>query len=369
MTGVRRARGIAAVLATIAAATLATTAQDDAHAATGSEGPAAQKPAATRLHLHVTGCDHCSIQLQHAVSGKPNVWTSARQRIGSDHVAVFRVRTTRTQGLSFVIRAPWQGDTGAVSNVVTRYAGQRIDAGVSPSEARHGRRAEGCWAGTTSPVMRLHFRVGRVPATTLDGHETHVPLAYATHTMSSWRPMVKAVKGTIGNQDAFYCTKPPTTKVTLKAPGCSGCEVQLMNGATRFENVWTADPRTVRSGSVSFRVPRPMTKGLTGTVVAPWEGATGYTTVIAFRYAGHHVGDPVDFADARAQHRGSPCWGGTSSKDVTIGLTTRQVTVPGTTGPAAGTIAYADVTQSWSKPMMHAGKGVLGSQEIIACRR
>ena len=112
-----------------------------------------------------------------------------------------------------------------------------------------------------------------------------------------------------------------------------------------------------------------MTNGLTGTVVAPWEGTTGYTTVIAFRYAGHHVGDAVDFADARAQHRGSPCWGGTSSKDVTLRLTTRKVTVPGTTGPAAGTIAYADVTQSWSKPMMHAGKGVLGSQEIIACRR
>jgi hypothetical protein len=369
MTRVRRARGIAAILATLVAATLATTAQNDAHAATGSGGAAAQKPAKTRLHIHVTGCDRCSLQLQHAVNGKQTVWSSAWQRIGSDHVAHFKVRTTRTQGLSFAIRAPWQGNTGAVSNVVTRYAGQRVDAGVSRAEARHGGRAEGCWAGTASPVMPLHFHVGRVPAQTLDGQDTQLPLAYARHTMSSWKPMVKTFRGTIGNQDAFYCTKPPTTKMTLQAAGCNGCEVQLMNGAIHGENVWAPDPQTVHSGSVTFRVPRPMTRGITATVIGPWEGATGYTTVVAFRYVGHQAGDPVSFADARAQHRGSPCWGGTSSKDVTLTLTTRKVTVPGTTGPTAGTIAYADVTQSWLKPMMDAGKGVLGSQEVIVCRK
>jgi hypothetical protein len=89
--------------------------------------------------------------------------------------------------------------------------------------------------------------------------------------------------------------------------------------------------------------------------------------MLAWRYAGHHVGDPVTFHDARSQSRGTPCWGGTTSKSLTIPLTIRKVTVPGTTGPAAGTIAYADVTQSWLKPMYDAGKGVIGSQEVIAC--
>jgi hypothetical protein len=369
MTRVRRVQGLAAVLATLLAAALATTAQDQAHATTDDVAHAAHKPATTRLRIHVTGCDACSLQLQHAVSGKAHVWTSARQRVGADHVARFKVRTTRTHGLSFVIRAPWQGDTGAVSNVVTRYAGQPIDNRVTRTEARHGKDAEGCWAGTTSPVMRLSFDVARVPAKTLDGHATLLPLAYATHAMSSWKPMVKTFKGTIGNQDAFYCTKPPTSKVTLKAAGCSGCEVQLMNGAIRGENVWVAAPQRVHAGSVTFRVPRPMTRGITGTVVAPWEGATGYTTVIAFRYAGHRVGDAVGFADARAQHRGSPCWGGTASKEVTLTLTTRKVTVPGTTGPAAGTIAFAKVTQPWLRPMMHGHRGVLGSQEVIVCHK
>jgi len=208
MTRARRVRGTVAILATLAAATLATTAQNDAHAATGSAGSGADKPAKTTLRLHITGCDRCSVQLQHAVTGRPHVWTSKAQRVGSDHQAVFRVRTPRTKGLSFVLRAPWQGDTGAVPNIVTRYAGHAVDSHVTRKAARHAHRAEGCWAGTTLDRVRLDFHVARVPAKTVDGHATKIPLAYATHSMSSWRPMVKTYKGTIANQDAFYCTKP-----------------------------------------------------------------------------------------------------------------------------------------------------------------
>ena len=140
MTQVRRVRGVAAVLATLAAATLATTAQDNAHAATG-DGSGTGKHPTTKLRVHVTGCDACSLQLQHAVNGKAHVWTSSRQRIGADHVAAFTVRTSRTHGLSFVIRAPWEGNTGAVSNIVTRYSGQSIDHHVTRFEPHHrGRR-------------------------------------------------------------------------------------------------------------------------------------------------------------------------------------------------------------------------------------
>ena len=141
----------------LVAATLATTAQNDAHAATGSGGAAAQKTAKTRLHIHVTGCDRCSIQLQHAVTGKQNVWTSAWQRIGSDHVAPFKVRTTRTQGLSFMIRAPWQGNTGAVSNIVTRYAGHSVDTAVGRKRVelpRRGRASSSRAAEASRVVVR-----------------------------------------------------------------------------------------------------------------------------------------------------------------------------------------------------------------------
>ncbi|MGA8247355.1 MAG: hypothetical protein WB797_10650, partial [Nocardioides sp.] len=329
---------------------------------------AATQPAHTHLVVHVTGCDRCSVTLQHALNGHLNVWTSAPQRIGSDHRAVFRVRNSRTQGMSFVFRAPWEGNTGAVSNIVTRYRGHPIDSFVSRDAARHGRAAEGCWAGTTAGGrVRLDFHVARVRGKTIPGEPTQIPLVYATHSLSSWKPMVKTFKGTIGNQDAFYCTKPPTTKLTFQTPGCHGCQIQVMNGARRFENIWGSPSKTVKNDSVTFRVPRPMTHGLSATVVAPWEGATGYTTLVAWRYGGHDAGDAVDFKDARSQTSGSPCWDGTASKSLTVPLTIRKVTVAGTTGPAAGSIAYADVTQAWLKPMLPAAKGVIGSQEVIAC--
>jgi hypothetical protein len=367
MTRVRRAQGLAAIVATVLAATMATTAQGDAHAATASQRAA--KPATTKVHVHVKGCDRCTIQLQHAVNGTLKVWTSKEQKVGSDHQAVFTVRTKRTHGLSFVVRAPWEGNTGAVSNMVTRYSGHAVDSHVTRSAARHAQRAEGCWAGTDLDEVWLGFRVARVPARTLDGQPTKMPLAYATHTMSSWKPAVKAVKGTIGNQDAFYCTKPATTKLTLTAAHCHGCQIQVMNGALRPENTWAAETKTVRHGQISVRVPRNLTSGISATVYGPWEGTTGYTTVVAWRYAGKHVGDPVSFSAARSASKGSPCWGGTKAKSLTVPLMIRKVRTGGTTGQTNGTIAFAKVTQPWLAPMQKTDGGILGSQETIACAR
>jgi hypothetical protein len=108
-----------------------------------------------------------------------------------------------------VLRAPWQGDTGAVPNLVTRYRGHSVGQRVTVTEARAGRYAEGCWAGTNADSVRLDFAVTRLRATTLTGAPTHIPLGYATHTLSSWKPMVKTYRGTIANQDAFYCTRSP----------------------------------------------------------------------------------------------------------------------------------------------------------------
>lgn len=374
MTHARRVRGFAAVLATLAAAILATTAQNDAHAATEpagtGTGAGAHQAAHTTLHLHLTGCDACSVQLFQAIDGRPAVWHSVKRKVGADHRVSFRVPTRRTHGMSFTLDAPWAKGLSAIPNMVTRYRGHDIDSVVTRKAARAGRHAEGCWAGTsTNGGIRLDFAVSRVKARTVTGAPTVAPLVYATHTMSSWRPMVKTVKGMIANQEAFYCSRPKSTKVTFQAPGCDGCQAQVMNGSFRPENVWSSEDQTVQNGAVTFRVPRPETRGLSMTVQAPWEGSTGYTTVVAFRYAGHHVGDTVGFADARSQKRGSACWGGTGHADLTIPLTVRKVTVRGNFGPTDGTIAYADVTQSWLKPMLPGRRGVLGSQDLIVCTK
>lgn len=365
MTSVPRVKGIAAVLATLTGAALATTAQSDAHAATSERAT----PRTVSVRMHVTGCDHCTVQLQHAVTGATRVWSSGTRTIGSDHVVSFTVRRSLTHGMSFVVHAPWEGNTGAVPTMVTRYAGHAVDSRISRDTARHASRAQGCWAGAYTDSVRLSFKIARVRAKTLTGEPTQMPLAWSRHTMASWKPVMKTYHGTLGNQDAFYCTKPKTTKLTFAVPGCAGCEIGVMNGAVRSENVWATDPKVVSAGRVTFRVPRPATRGISATVVAPWEGATGYTTLVAFRYAHHRVGDSVRFKDARSRSKGSPCWGGTSAPVLTVPLTIRKVTVPGNTGPTDGTIAYADVTQAWLKPMLPAGKGVIGSQEVIACQK
>jgi hypothetical protein len=140
-----RVRGIAAVLATLAAATLATTAQSDARAATGAADAARHEPARTTLHIHVSGCDHCSVQLQQAIQGRPAVWQSRTQRVGDDHRARFRVPTRRTHGMSFVVLAPWAKGLDWVPNVATRYRGHDIDSFISRRwpATRGGRPAAG----------------------------------------------------------------------------------------------------------------------------------------------------------------------------------------------------------------------------------
>jgi hypothetical protein len=106
MTRVRR---VAAVVLTLAATVLATTARTDADAATTIDRSAIATPATTDLHLHVTGCDSCRITLQHAVTGLKRVWSSAAKVVGPDHRVSWRVPTSRTSGMSFTLEAPWAG--------------------------------------------------------------------------------------------------------------------------------------------------------------------------------------------------------------------------------------------------------------------
>jgi hypothetical protein len=163
----------------------------------------------TILTLVFQKCDSCSVTLQHAIDGGGDtVWTSRSRTVGADHLVTFRVPTRLTHGLSFVLDAPWAGSAGAVPNLVTRYAGHEVGSAVDRHDARTGRRAEGCWAGTRAHAATLRFRVDRVRAETPDGQPTTIPLAYSVRTLPSWRPMLRTYKGTIANQDALYCESP-----------------------------------------------------------------------------------------------------------------------------------------------------------------
>lgn len=164
----------------------------------------------------------------------------------------------------------------------------------------------------------------------------------------------------------------PKTAITFEVPGCDGCEVGLIQGRWNRHSqygirYWDTAQKTVEDGTVTFTVPTKHTKGMSMTVVAPWEGHTGYITTVAFRYGGQQPGDEVGFAEARSKGKGSACWAGTDAEEITIPLTVRKVWVEGVRHHVRGSIAYASTTQDWMVPMRDVWDGVMGSQDVNVC--
>jgi hypothetical protein len=161
----------------------------------------------------------------------------------------------------------------------------------------------------------------------------------------------------------------PTTHLTLDIADCEGCEVAVASYLRDSETIWdSAKPKVVTDGSVTFKVPTDRTAGLSITVRAPWEGATGYVTNVALRYKGTQPGDKVGFTLARASTRASGCWAGTTADTATMKVVVRKVQVEGYGGKVAGTLAYAKVTQDWLRPLVRTWHGVVGTQDLMPCR-
>lgn len=163
----------------------------------------------------------------------------------------------------------------------------------------------------------------------------------------------------------------PRTALTFTVEDCEGCEIQLVNALqTRHTDVrvWSSRVKEVRDGVVTFNVPTKNTWGLSATVVAPWEGHTGYLTTVAWRYNGKRVGDPVTLEEAVTKTKASACWEGVRTREVTVPLVVEKVRVRGVKKKVAGSIAFVPETQSWLKPMREVWDGVLGSQDVNICR-
>lgn len=160
----------------------------------------------------------------------------------------------------------------------------------------------------------------------------------------------------------------PKTTLTLEVSGCNGCHLRLTQARDGREHVWQSRQRTVKHGTVSWTVPTKRTRGLSITVLAPWDGGAGYVPAVVFRYAGTHVGDRVTKAAAKSKKHGSSCWAGTSASSVTMPLTVvhaRSTNPPG--DPIRTPRAFTPVTQTWEKPMYRTWHGIAGTQDAIWC--
>ncbi len=162
------------------------------------------------------------------------------------------------------------------------------------------------------------------------------------------------------------------TTLTFTVDDCEGCEVQLVNARSTLDadvvHVWQSRTKEVRDGEVTFRIPTRRTWGMSATVVAPWEGFTGYRTTVAWRYNGERVGDTVTLEEAVTKKKASACWEGVRSREVVVPLVVEKVRVPGQRKEVDGSIAFVPTTTSWLPPMREAHEGVLGSQDVNICR-
>lgn len=162
------------------------------------------------------------------------------------------------------------------------------------------------------------------------------------------------------------------TVLTFEVADCEGCRFRLTQGVSTLDadepRIWTSRERRVEDGTVTFRPLTRRTHGLSVTVVAPWEGHTGYVTTLAWRYGGESVGDPVSLEEAVTKKRASACWEGTRKRRLTVPVVVAEVEVDGVHERVPGSIAFVPTTQSWLPPMREVWDGVLGSQDVNICR-
>ena len=159
------------------------------------------------------------------------------------------------------------------------------------------------------------------------------------------------------------------TVLTVNVRSCEGCEITLISYLDGDMGAgWASDPHLVQNGKAAFVVPTAKTEGLSVMVRTPWEGHTGYVTMVVFRYQGLAVGDRIGFNKARTMKKASGCWAGTTEKQASLRFKVRRVNVRGVHGKVPGNIAWAPTTQAWLKPMLPVYGGVLGAQDVIACQ-
>lgn len=163
----------------------------------------------TEVTLVVRGCEGCTVGMVRALStdgnvkpSRPQFWEGGSAKVSNGRVA-FSIPTDITSGVSFTISAPWEGNTGRVSNIILgdgAQGGQRLTA----TQAKDRRRATACWAGTSAAMVTIRVSVARVKVQGIGGPAT-AALVWANPSVSTTGPLDSTEKGTLGNQDAYYC--------------------------------------------------------------------------------------------------------------------------------------------------------------------
>jgi len=275
--------------------------------------------------------------------------------------------------MSFFVDAPWHGGDDAAAVLAIRYAGRQVGTRMTPTMARTGRRASGCWAGTTAAAVTIPVRVDRFRTWTLGHTRTWHPRAFATRATASTPPMMRLWKGSLGAQDLLDCDVPkdegPSTTVTYAVPDCAGCLGRVYQWpAGTSDPPYGSEEKAVVGGQVQFVVPTRRTRGLEVSVQALRDGKPVSIAMALTRYQDYAPGAEVTLDQAQTQTAGSPCWAGTNAAAVTMALAVHQVEVyTSAQGTHQGTIAWLSPQVESLDPMVVVRKGVSTSEELTQC--
>jgi hypothetical protein len=158
----------------------------------------------TKITLKVNSCQHCPMQLVQAISGRQHVWSTAYKHV-KDGKVTFKVPTSRVDGMSINLDPRWSG-VNAVTNVVIRYGQEKVGRKVTAAEAKAKKQAAGCLAATGLSGFTLNIQVRKFKVRDIQGNPSQAPRAWVGHTAAWSPPMTRTFKGSLGNQDEFYCT-------------------------------------------------------------------------------------------------------------------------------------------------------------------
>jgi hypothetical protein len=160
----------------------------------------------------VRGCDGCTIT---PVDAGPTgtVWTGKTKKVRAGAVH-WRVARRHTIGMSFNIVDPNAVALDFMTNIVIAYRGLQLGERVEHRVAAHKKRANGCWAGTHKPTVKLRVRVEQFPSLSdfpppVAGYAIRPYLIRtARHIPIAGGPAFSnGTHGVIGNQDAYFCSK------------------------------------------------------------------------------------------------------------------------------------------------------------------
>lgn len=166
-------------------------------AASGVVIPGPTPGSSTIVTVKTKGCKRCKVRLvsRHATTNWVSSWVRA-----TNGVAKISVLTSRTDGLSVQVKAPWERRLTKTTEVVMRYKGKKPGQKVTAAVAAKKKKASSCYRGTTSTALTLKVMVKKVPM----GSKV-ATRAWAAKTKVWRKPLRKSPKGILSVKGTTLC--------------------------------------------------------------------------------------------------------------------------------------------------------------------